>query len=70
MKPLVEVMRRFRPELLKGLTVFGIFLALIISTELLLPYPIEYARCTCIGIGEIKQNPVPFEGVMKSIVLF
>jgi hypothetical protein len=55
-------MRRFRPELLRGLTVLGIFLAVIVSTELLLPYPIEHARYTPIDIRKIIQNPIPFEG--------
>ena len=55
-------MRRFRSELLRGLTVFSIFLAVIISTELLLPYPIEHTRYTSIDIRKIKQNPIPFEG--------
>jgi hypothetical protein len=62
MKSLVEVMRRFHPELLRGFTILGIFLAVIISTELLLPYPIEHAQYTSIDIRKIKQNPVPFEG--------
>jgi len=55
-------MRRFRPELLRGLGVLGIFFAVIVTTELLLPYPIEHARYTSIDIRKIKQNPVPFEG--------
>ena len=55
-------MRRFRPELLRGLAVLGMFFVVIISTELLLPYPIERARYTSIDIRKIKQNPVPFEG--------
>ncbi len=55
-------MRRFRPELLKGLTVLGIFFAVIVTTELLLPYPIEHTRYTPIDIREIIQNPIPFEG--------
>ena len=55
-------MRCYRPELLKGLTVLGIFLAVIVTTELLLPYPIEHAQYTSIDIRKIKQNPVPFEG--------
>jgi len=55
-------MRRFRPELLKGLTVLGIFFAVIVTTELLLPYPVEHARYTSIDIRKIKQNPIPFEG--------
>ena len=55
-------MRRFRPELLRGLTVLAIFFAVIISTELLLPYPIEHARYTSIDIRKIIQNPIPFEG--------
>ncbi len=62
MKPMVEVMRRFRPELLKGLTVLCIFFTVIVSTELLLPYPIEHARYTSIDIRKIIQNPIPFEG--------
>ena len=55
-------MRRFRTELLKGLTILSIFLAVIVSTELLLPYPIEHTRYTSIDIGKLIQNPVPFEG--------
>ena len=55
-------MRPFRPKLLRGLTVLGIFFAVIISTELLLPYPIEHTRYTSIDIRKIKQNPIPFEG--------
>ena len=55
-------MRRFRPELRRGLTVLGLFFAVIIFTELLLPYPIEYTQYTYIDIRKIKQNPVPFEG--------
>ena len=55
-------MRRFRPELLRGLTVLGIFFAVIVATELLLPYPIEHAQYAYIDIRKIKQNPVPFEG--------
>ncbi len=55
-------MRRFRPELLKGLTVLGIFFAVIVTTELLLPYPIEHTRYTSIDIRKIIQNPIPFEG--------
>jgi len=55
-------MRHFRPELVRGLTVLGIFFAVIISTELLLPYPIEHTRYTSIDIRKIIQNPIPFEG--------
>ena len=55
-------MRRFRPELLRGLTVLGIFFAVIVTTELLLPYPIEHTRYTSIDIKTIIQNPIPFEG--------
>ena len=55
-------MRRFRPELLRGLTVLGIFFAVIVTTELLLPYPIEHTQYAYIDIRKIIQNPVPFEG--------
>ena len=55
-------MRHFRPELLRGLAVLGIFFAVIISTELLLPYPIEHNQYTPIDIRKIIQNPIPFEG--------
>ena len=65
-----SIMRRFRPELLKGLTVLGIFFAVIIFTELLLPHSIEHTRYISIDIRRIIENPVLFEGVMKSIVLF
>ena len=54
-------MRHFRPELVRGLTVLGIFFAMIISTELLLPYPIKHTRYTSVDIRKIIQNPVPFE---------
>ena len=55
-------MRRFRPELLRGLTVLGIFFIVIISTELLLPYPVERTRYMSIDIRRIIENPVLFEG--------
>ncbi len=55
-------MRHFRPKLLRGLIVLGIFFVVIISTELLLPYPIEYTRYTSVDIRKIIQNPIPFEG--------
>jgi hypothetical protein len=55
-------MRHFRPELLRGLHVLGIFFVVIISTELLLPYPLEHTRYTSIDIRKIIQNPIPFEG--------
>jgi hypothetical protein len=35
---------------------------MIVSTELLLPYPIEHTRYTSINIRKIIQNPIPFEG--------
>jgi len=57
-----SIMPRFRPEMLKGLIVLGIFFAVLISTELLLPYPIEHTRYTSIDIRKIIQNPIPFEG--------
>lgn len=49
-------MRGLRPELLRGLTVLGIFFVVIISTELLLPYPIEHTRYTSIDIRKIIQR--------------
>ena len=55
-------MRRFRPELLRGLAVLGIFFAVIIFTELLLPYPMKHTRYTHIDIRKVKESPVPFEG--------
>ena len=57
-----RTMRHYRPDLLKGLTVLGIFFAVIISTELLLPYPIAHTRYTSADIRKIIQNPIPFEG--------
>ena len=59
-----SIMRRFRPELLKGLIALGIFFAVIISTELLLPYPVEHTRYMSIDIRGIIENPVPFEGAL------
>ena len=55
-------MRRFRPELLKGLIVLSIFFAVILSTEILLPHPIEHTRYMSIDIRKVKESPVPFEG--------
>ena len=55
-------MRHLRPELVKGLAVLGIFFAVIISTELLLPYPIEHTRYTSVDLRKIIQNPIPFQG--------
>jgi hypothetical protein len=48
--------------MLKGLIVLGIFFAVLISTELLLPYPIEHTRYASVDIRKIIQNPIPFEG--------
>ena len=55
-------MPNIRPELLRGLAILGIFIIIIFSTELFIPYPIEHTRYTYIGITKLKQNPVLFEG--------
>jgi hypothetical protein len=55
-------LNRIRPELRRGLVVFGFFLVLIISTELLLPYPFEQNGYTVIDLRTAKENPTPLDG--------
>ncbi len=55
-------MKRFRPELIRGLAVLGIFFMLIVSTELLLPYSFEQAGYTVVDIRRLDENPLPLEG--------
>ena len=55
-------MSRIRPELLRGIAVLGIFLALIVSTDLLFPYSFEQAGYTVVDIRRLDENPLPLEG--------
>ncbi len=59
-------MKRLRPELIRGLAVLGIFFALIVSTDLFLPYSFEQAGYTVIGIERLDENPLPLEGSVIS----
>lgn len=56
------IMLRIRPELLRGLAVLAIFLALIVSTDLFIPYSFEQAGYTVVDIRRLDENPLPLEG--------
>ena len=53
-------MLRVRPELIKGLGALGIFLALIVTTGILLPFPITQSNYTFVDLTRVEQNPIPF----------
>ncbi len=55
-------MPRIRPELVRGLVVLGIFVALIVSTDLFIPYSFEQAGYTVVDIRRLDENPLPLEG--------
>ena len=55
------MMNRFRPELMKGLGVLGLFLALTIVTSFLLPYPISYSEYTFVDLNRVTENPAMFD---------
>ena len=51
-----------RSELVKGVAVLSVFLVLMITTNILFPYPLEQSGYTVIGIKRLNENPLPFEG--------
>jgi hypothetical protein len=53
---------RLRPELLRGLVVLGIFFAIIVTTDLLLPYSFEQSGYTVVDIRRLQEGPLPLEG--------
>ena len=53
-------MGRFRPELIRGLGVFGIFIALIITTSILAPYPVSLSEYTFVDLDRVRENPSLF----------
>ena len=55
-------MPRLRPELLRGLVVLGLFFALIVTSDLLLPYSLEQSGYTVTDIRRLKEDPLPLEG--------
>jgi hypothetical protein len=57
-----DVVPRVRPELLRGLVVLGLFFALIITTDLFLPYTFEQSGYTVVDIKKLEENPLPLEG--------
>ena len=59
-------MKRFRPELIRGLAVLGIFFVLIVSTDLFFPYSFEQAGYTVVDIRRLDENPLPLEGAAIS----
>lgn len=59
-------MKRFRPELIRGLAVLSIFFVLIVSTDLLFPYSFEQTGYTVVDIRRLNENPLPFEGLAIS----
>lgn len=59
-------MPRIRPELVRGLAVLGIFIVLIVSTDLLFPYSFEQVGYTVVDIRRLNENPLPLEGLAIS----
>ncbi|MHA1390499.1 MAG: hypothetical protein ACTSR9_18950 [Candidatus Thorarchaeota archaeon] len=59
-------MPQIRPELIRGLSLLGIFFVLIISTDLFFPYSFNADGYTVIGIQRLNENPEPFEGLAIS----
>ncbi len=55
-------MPQIRPDLLRGLAVLGIFLALVVSTDLFFPYSFEQAGYTVVDIRRLNENPLFLEG--------
>ena len=54
-------MGRIRSELVKGLSVLGIFLILTVTTSILLPFPISQSNYTFVDLTRVNQNPLPFQ---------
>ena len=54
------MMPRVRPELIKGFGVLGMFLALIVTTSILLPFPISQSEYTFVDLDRVKENPNTF----------
>ena len=55
-------MVQIRPELARGVAVLAIFIVVILSTDLLFPYPIHQSEYQVVDIARLKQDPAPFEG--------
>ena len=55
-------MLQIRPELVRGVTVLAIFMLVILSTDLLFPYPIRQSEYQVVDIDCLKQDPTLFEG--------
>ena len=55
-------MVQIRPELVRGVIVLAIFIAVILSTDILFPYPIRQSEYQVVDIARLKQDPVLFEG--------
>lgn len=55
-------MLQIRPELVRGVTVLAIFMLVILSTDLLFPYPIRQSEYQVVDIDRLKQDPTLFEG--------
>ena len=55
-------MPRLRPDLLRGLAVFGVFLVLVVVVSYLQPYSIVQDGYTVVDVRRIQENPIPLEG--------
>ena len=55
-------MPTIRPELVRGLALLGIFLVVIISSDVLFPYAIKHSEYGVVSFDRLEQNPEPFEG--------
>jgi len=55
-------MPRIRPELKRGIALLGLFIILMVSSDLLFPYSIQKSQYIAVSIEDIKANPSLFEG--------
>ena len=59
-------MPRLRPELIRGVVVFGAFILLIVSVSFFQPYYIAENGYTVVDVQRIRENPSPLEGHLIS----
>ena len=56
-------MSRIRPELTKGVAVFGLFLILVVMTSYLQPHSLPISEYTFVDLERVSQDPLLFDQV-------
>ena len=59
-------MPRIRPELIRGIALLSVFLLFVVSTELLVPFPIQHSNYASVSLLRLRDSPATFEGVNVS----